>query len=124
MTSAYVTDHASAYADVSAAGAAAVFSKTVTPQDDTTGAPGTPVTTTWSGVAIERAEDSRRAYRDGALVDTRAFVLFYVPTAIGDIPPEDAGLTWNGEAVRVKSTPKRINIDGQGAIAAYVECIR
>jgi hypothetical protein len=120
----YATDRASAYADVSDAGSTAVFSRTATVQDDATGLPGSPVTTTWTGVAIERAEDSRRQYRDPGLADVRSLVLFYVPAVAGDIPPENAEITWNGEALRVSKIPKRINVDGQGAIAAYVECVR
>jgi hypothetical protein len=122
--SVYAEDHASAYADVSADGASAVFTKTVTPQDDTTGAPGTPVTTTWSGVAIERVEGSKREYRDGGLTAVEYLTLFYVPTVIGDIPEQGAAITWKSEGMRVRRRPKEINLDGQGAIAAYVELIR
>jgi hypothetical protein len=119
---AYTDEHTRALAMVTEKGAAATFSKTVTPQNDTTGAAGTPVTTTWVGVAIERVDGSSRQYRDPTLADTRTLTLFYVPTTAGDIPAEDAGITWNGQALRVRRVPKRINLDGAGAIAAYVEC--
>ena len=121
--SGYDAQHTRALAKVTEKGASVTFSKTVTPQDDTTGAPGTPVTTTWLGVAIERVSESRREYRDPTLTDTRTLTLFYVPTTAGDIPAEDAGVTWNGQALRVRRVPKRINLDGAGAIAAYVECV-
>jgi hypothetical protein len=98
----YTTDHASALADVKAAGAAITF---------TLGA------TTVAGYAIPIGGMPKQ-YRSSRLVEGQGPVLFFVPTTYGQRPPLNALGTWNAKEYAVKSE-EPFDPDGT-AIFSYV----
>lgn len=120
--SAYTEDYVGAYADVMDAGSAITFTKTTTPQDDTTGAPGTPVTSQAPGVAI-RVRGNPIRYRDLGLTETEAVTLFFVPGSQGALPDLGAVGSWGSLPYTVRDVSP-LDVDGMGAIAARVIAVR
>lgn len=118
----YTDQYDRAYDKVADAGSAITFSKTTTPQDDTTGAPGAPVTTTASGVAI-RVKGDPIKYRDLGLTETEAATLFFVPGSQGTLPPLGSSGSWGAYPYIVRDVSP-LDVDGLGAIAARVICSR
>ena len=77
----YSEDHASALADVQAAGAAVTFTKGAT--------------TTCPGYAIGLQDDLRR-YEELKLTETTRRTLLFVPTTYGDEPASGSTCDWGG----------------------------
>jgi hypothetical protein len=76
----YSGDHASAYADVAAAGVAVSFSRFATGEEQPDGTFADGVQTTIAGVAIAKKSDPVRFAQLG-LILAQAVTLFFVPTA-------------------------------------------
>lgn len=114
----YAADHASAFADVSSAGAPVTWALT-TPGTYTaaTDSYGTPSTASCPGVAIEVDGDDRE-YRDLELIALNPATLFFVPTTLGDKPALGALGSWGG-STRVVKRIRPIAPDGT-AIAMYL----
>ena len=103
----YTADHASALADVAAAGTAVTFTLTGPgTYDPTTGLYTTPTSTTSSGYAIGASgglKEDRLQYEALGLTQSEGRTLFYVPSTYGDSPSLGATVTWAGAVRTVKS---------------------
>lgn len=103
MAASYATEHASAYADILAAGAAVTFSAitpgTYTPATDTW---STPVTTTVAGAAM-RVRGNPLTYQALELVQTEAPTLLFAPATYGATPAPGMTVTWDGVVYTVRS---------------------
>lgn len=99
----YTTDHASALADVSDAGAAVTFTLTgqgtYNPATDTT-TPGLDVTVDGSAVEVR---GSLFHYQQLGLIATKARTLLFVPTTFNTAPLLDSVVVWGGESYTVKN---------------------
>jgi len=99
----YAADHASAYADVLAAGNAVTFTLAgqgvYDPATDTT-TPGPDVVVT--GAAIEK-RGSLFTYQALSLIAANARTLFFVGTTYGDLPPLNSVVSWGGSTYTVKN---------------------
>lgn len=107
----YISEHASALADVSSAGSAVTFSKTVPgtydpATDTTTGA----TTSSVSGFAIGKRGDPV-LYQKLSLIQSEAPTLFFVPSTIGEAPLLGASVVWGGIAYVVRDVDP-LSIDG------------
>jgi hypothetical protein len=116
----YATEHASAYADVLAAGAAVTITATTQAYNAATGR-STPSTSTLAGAAM--AVESERRWLDGliaaGLVQSSALVLMFVAATFGDLPSLGATLAWGGQTVTIRRV-KPFDPDGQGTIFCYL----
>lgn len=114
----YATDHASALADVTAAGAAVTFTDKSPGAYASTGTWTGPATTTSvAGAAIE-VEGDPKEYEALSLVQRNPATLFFTPTTYGSLPSLDMAVTWGGVSRLVKRV-RPLAPDGT-AIAAYV----
>lgn len=114
----YAAEHASALADVLAAGAAVTFtSSAVGSYDETTDEQMAPAVTTVTGGAIAE-KGSLNKYMALGLSHMSARTLFFVPTTYGQRPSPSSNVTWNGFQYSVKLV-EVIDPDGV-AIAARV----
>lgn len=99
----YVADHASALADVQAAGAAVTF----TPAGGGTFTPGTGVLAVSTATAIGgyaiRAKGNPQTYRELGLSEAENPTLFFVPSIYGDRPVLAARVVFGGLTYAVKS---------------------
>lgn len=123
MTSLYVAEHADALADLAEAGGSVTFSRTV----DGTYDPATDTTTGASTRTITgnaaRTAGNPDTYRALGLTQSSAPTLFFAPTTIGELPMPGDAASWGGLSYSVKDvTP--LDLDGRGAIAAYVVIAR
>jgi hypothetical protein len=98
----YVSDHASALADVQAAGAAVVFTLDTPGDEQTDGTFATPATQTVSGYAIEDGGDPKEYERLGLTVH-EAPRLFFVATTYGQEPTPGMTCTWAGRKYTARS---------------------
>jgi copper chaperone CopZ len=119
VASKYANEHASALADVAAAGTDITFVGTVPgtvslSTDIESGATTVSVT----GAAIEDEPDSD-AYRSLGLTHETGVSLFFAPTTTGVMPKAGYTTTWGGDTITVKRV-RSYNIDGEGAICAQV----
>ena len=115
----YATEAAGAYADILAAGEAVTFTL-VTPgtEDPSTGAFGTPTSTTVTGAAVEIQGDPKRYLAPGVVVAQAAILLFASPT-YGELPDLDAQVLWGADLYAVKHV-KPLRPDGTGILARVV----
>jgi hypothetical protein len=99
---AYTQDHASALADVRAAGAAISFVGT----------------STVSGYAIPLLSGAPKRFAGRTLVETQGPALFFVPTTYGERPALNALGTWGGQEYAVRD---ELPFDPDGtALFSYV----
>jgi hypothetical protein len=118
MSTSYAPQHARALVMVGDKGSPVTFTKVTTPQDDTTGAPGTPVTTTVAGVAI-RVRGNPDRYRELGLTLSENPTLFFVPSTQGQKPADGSTVVWGGTTYTTKDVLP-IDLDGASAIAHRV----
>jgi hypothetical protein len=101
----YAVEHASAYADILAAGTAVTFTKVTLGRDPLTGA-STKTTATVSGAAISVRGAKRaamgRLFAELNLTERTAVALLFAPATYGELPQLDATTTWAGKKVTVK----------------------
>ncbi len=116
----YSADHAGAYADVKAAGAAVTFSVVTQTYNATTDAM-TGVTTTVAGYAMQ-VRGNPREFEALGVVERQPIVLLFAPTTYGDVPTLGSTVTWGGASYTVKDTMP-IAPDGT-AILSRVTVIR
>lgn len=114
---AYASEHASALADVSAAGAAVTFTRTTTTVNETTGVV-TPSTSAIAGAAIQ-VGGNPMLYEALGLILSDAPTLFVTPTTYGDLPLPGDTVTWNGIAYTVKNV-RPVAPDGVAMAARVV----
>lgn len=98
----YAADHASALADVRAAGAAVVFTLETPGVEQPDGTFASPTTTTVSGYAIENGGDPNE-YERLKLTTHEAPRLFFVATTYGEEPVPGMACTWAGKRHTVRS---------------------
>ena len=89
----YTADHASALADVQAAGLAVTFSLTESTQDATTESFSAVTTSSVSGYAIQDY-GSEKSFRAQGLITADQEVLFFIPSTIGDVPEVGSSCTF------------------------------
>jgi hypothetical protein len=98
----YAAEHASALADVRAAGAAVTFTETRPgTKDEATETYSAPTIVTVAGYAMQVAGDPRR-YAELRLVQSEAPALFFVPATIGTLPAALSTVVWNGLTYSVR----------------------
>ena len=124
---AYATEHASALADLRAAGAAVTFTR-VTPgaHDASTGLVGAPTTTTVGGYAIQvkpKSDADNRAYEGAGLSPSEAPMLLFAASTYGDVPALGASCTWNSVRHVVRAFGDAVAPDGV-TILSRVVCAR
>jgi hypothetical protein len=112
----YAQEHASAYADILAAGAAVSITSTTTSLSETSGR-STPSIAVMAGAAMETDEE-RKWLQDLGLVQTAALILFFVAATFGDIPALGAEINWGGKALKIRGV-KPFAPDGT-AIFSYL----
>jgi hypothetical protein len=115
----YALDHASAYADILAAGAAITFTKavpgTMTPGSGVfSGASSSAV----AGVAIRDKGDPKR-YEALKLTQTEAVTLLFAPSTYGQMPELNAVGVFAGVTYRVRDV-EPVAPDGNVIIASIV----
>ncbi len=113
----YATDHAGAFLDVTAAGAAVTFSKQVRTVDPLTGQ-STVAETTVVGVAT-RVAGQPRQYEQLKLIETDAVTLLFVPTTYGESPEVGMEVTWGGVVYTVQAV-QPLEPDGTDILAKVV----
>lgn len=118
----YIAEHASALADVKAAGPLVTFTKTVAGEyDPITDTTSSPTIVTVSGFAIRRrarSQSDMKKYEALKLVESEAPYLFFVPNQYGTLPPSGSTASWNGVNYTIRDIDP-LAVDGV-AIAAYV----
>ena len=97
----YAPDHASALADVSAAGRAVTFTFISSTHAPATGTFSAPVTTSLRGYAARVQGDPKR-YAALGLTVTTGLTLLFVPTGYGGTPEPGYSVTWSGRTFTVK----------------------
>jgi hypothetical protein len=103
MSASYATDHAGAYADILAAGAAVSFSAiTAGTYDGATDTWSTPSTTTVGGVAM-RVRGNSLTYQALELVQSEAPTLLFAPSTYGATPALGMTVEWDGVVYTVRS---------------------
>lgn len=93
MATSYASEHASAKADVGAAGASVTWTRTTNTYTDPTDTI-VPATTTITGSAI-RSRGNPLKYSALGLVQSEAPTLFFTPTTYGECPLPGDTVTWN-----------------------------
>jgi hypothetical protein len=102
MTGSYAAEHADALADVSDAGAAVVFTRTVNVEDTATGLV-TPSVSTIAGSAI-RVKGNPDKYQALGLVQSQAPSLFFTPNNYGDCPGPGDTVLWRDPVTQQLAT--------------------
>lgn len=103
MATSYATEHASAYADILAAGAAVTFSAvSAGTYDGATDTWSTPVTTTVAGAAI-RVRGNPQTYQALELIQSEAPTLLFAPSTYGATPALGMTVTWDGVVYTVRA---------------------
>lgn len=113
----YAAEHASAYADVAAAGAAVTFTRRTKSEAALTGVV-TVTTTTVGGVAMQVQGDPRR-YRELSLVVSTNPTLLFVPTTYGQVPESGDTVVWGGLTLTVKDV-NALKPDGTVVLAKVI----
>ena len=115
----YATEHAGAYADVLAAGAAVTFSA-ITPgtYDGATDTWSTPTTATVAGAAV-RVRGNPLTYQALELVQGEAPTLLFAPATYGALPALGAAVTWGGVVYTVRSV-EPVSPSGSAILARVV----
>ncbi len=121
---AYALDHASALADVRAAGAAVTFtSETPGTHDAATGTVATPTTTTVAGYAIQvkpKTDADNRAYSGAGLNPSDAPMLLFAASTYGQVPALGSSCTWNGVRYVVRAFGDSVAPDGVAILSRVV----
>lgn len=100
--SSYTTEHASALADVGAAGASVTFtSASAGTYSPTAGTWSSAATSTVTGQAV-RVKGDPKVYAGLELVESDAPTLLVVPTTYGQVPALGSKVTWNSTVYTVK----------------------
>jgi hypothetical protein len=107
----YADDHASALADVTAAGAPVSFDAKRSTVDPTTDTETNIVTVSVTGSAVEVKGDLLR-YQALGLITADARTLFFTPDVYGAVPALGASVSWGDVAYLVKSIFDPIAPDG------------
>lgn len=98
----YETEHASALADVRAAGVDVVFTKTVKgAYDASTNTFGPDTVTTVTGAAVRTKGDPKK-YAALNLIESEAPTLLFVADTYGDTPPLESAVDFGGNTYRVR----------------------
>ncbi len=113
----YATEHASALADIQAAGASVVFTLAVATYDAPTDTQTT-TNTTIAGAAIQ-VKGSPEQYAALSLTDLSPATLLFAPTTLGDKPALGATVPWGGSTQTVKSVDP-VALDGSAILARVV----
>ncbi len=98
----YAVDHASALADVAAAGVAVTFTLTTPGAEASDGASTSVTVSSVSGYATD-AKGSPLEYQRLGLTPGEAPALFVVASTYGEVPALGAAVTWGGVAYTVRS---------------------
>ena len=117
----YANEHASALADVAAAGTAVTFTRETETYNQATDVATSASSTSIAGYAI-KVKGRPDTYRALSLIESTAPTLFFVPTIYGGRPKEGDAVTWAGDALTVKDVDP-LAIDGT-VIAARIVCVR
>ena len=99
--SSYATEHASALADVGAAGASVTFTLASAGTYASTGTWSGAATSTVTGQAV-RVKGDPKVYAALELVESEAPTLRFVPTTYGQVPSLNSKVTWNSTVYTVK----------------------
>ena len=113
----YAPDHASALADLRAAGTAVTFTRTTNAYDEATGLL-TPTTATVTGYAIRDMGRPDRYERLGLVPGTNPTLQVTTTTYGAAILLGDT-VTWGGTVLTVKDV-EPVDLDGNGAVIASV----
>lgn len=116
----YSADHASALADIAAAGSAVSFAYTTGASynestDVTTGA--TPATMTGQALGVK---GNQRRYAELNLVTKKRATLLFAPTTLGDEPPLGSAIVWGSETYTVRSVDDPVALNGSLILARIV----
>ncbi len=115
----YAPEHASALADVTAAGSAVTFTwRTPGVHDPATDTFTTAATVTVAGYALRVRGDPDR-YRALSLVEAQAPTLLFTPTTYGALPALGASVTWGGTVYTVRDVAP-LAPDGTAILARVV----
>ncbi len=117
----YLAEHASALADVAAAGAAVTFTRVSETYDSTTDGVTNATNTSIAAYAIE-VRGKPDVYRALSLIESTSPTLFAVPVTYGDRPSVGDTVTWGGDVLTVKDVDP-LAIDGTVILARCV-CTR
>lgn len=97
----YVADHGAALADLTDAGAAVTFTRTVPgAHDPLTGSVAPPSTVTVAGYAIEKRDRPENYVR--LSIVGRPITLLFAPTTYGDRPEPGDSFSWGGRDATVR----------------------
>lgn len=100
--STYVAEHASALADVAAAGSAVTFTlASAGTYSPTAGTWSSATTATVAGQAV-RVKGDPKVYAALELVESEAPTLLFVPTTYGQVPALNSKVTWASTVYTVK----------------------
>lgn len=115
----YSVEHASALADIRAAGTDVTFTLT-TPgtHSESTGTFSTPTTADVTGSALEVAGDPRQ-YAELGLTSHQSATLLFAPDTYGDTPSLNAQVLWGSDLYTVKAV-KPLRPDGTAILARVV----
>lgn len=118
-TSIYATDHASALADISAAGAAVTFTRaksTIYVAETDANYAVTP--TSIPGFAV-RVRGNPLKYQALSLIQSEAPALLFAPSTLGGLPLPGDTVTWGGEVYTVRDVDPE-SPDGVAIIATVI----
>lgn len=117
MTTSYAPDHASALADIRAAGAAVTFTRTALGYDETTGG-NTPSASTVAGYAVRIPGDPTRYQRLGLVMSTHPTLLVGA-TTFGSVPAPGDTVAWGGVTYTVRDV-EPLEPNGSAIISTVV----
>ena len=115
----YADDHASALADLTEAGTAVTFTRTL---------PGTydPSTDTWSGGSTTtvagyamRVKGNPLQYQALELIQSESPTLLFTPSTYGEMPALGSQVTWNSLAYTVRAVDP-VSPDGTAIVARVI----